>query len=482
MPAERPSAVPRLPAAPGLAALAPLAGAAPLAAAPPLTAHWADQLALPAFLLAAEGLAATAAWMEKALEAHTRSGLLQAADEADVPERAAEILRRLPTFLLSARILRFLAKAALVVGVASWALGDALREGLAGGGGIVPVPWTALGLALLLAFLVNFVVNDVLVGVLARRSADRRLLASLGLLRAMAVVTAPVRVPLRLLVRAVFRVSLEEPEADAREEVLDSVSEAEEEGTLSPTEAGMIHGVIGLSGRVASEVLIPRSQVSMLQADQPLAQAIAFAAEDGHTRLPVYGRDRDDVLGWVHARDLLRHAGTAGAEATPVRSILREAFFVPDSKPLDELFDELRERKVHLAIVVNDVGATAGIVTLEDLLEQIVGEIDDEHDTEAGRGARSEELGRGDVHLDAHMRMDDVNQLLRLGLPVQPGAYETLGGLLLHRLGHVPRPGETLSLEGATLTVAEADARRVTKVRVQVRRGPSAAPSPPRSA
>jgi len=473
MPAAVPILLAQAPAA------VPAAGWLAAQAAAPLAAGWVERLALPAFLLAAEALAATAAWMEKALEAHTHAGLMEAGDEAEAPERALEVLRRLPTFLLSARILRFLAKAALVVGVASWSLGDDIREGLADGAGFVPVPWSALGVALLLAFLVNFVVNDVLVGVLARRHADRRLVASLGLLRTMAVLTAPVRVPLRLLVRGVFRVSIEEPAADTRDEVLESVREGEEEGSVSPAEAGMIEAVMSLPSRTVRDVLVPRAQVSMLQADTPLVEAARFAAEDGHTRLPVYGRDRDEVLGWVHARDLLRLAGEGSAASAPVRTVMREPFFVPEGKPLDELLEEMRSKHVHLAVALNDLGATAGVVSLEDVLEQIVGDIQDELDADSTRALRPASLARGDMQVDARLRVEDVNRLLRLDLPLLPEAYETLGGLLLHRIGHVPQAGESLDVAGATLSVLEADPRKVKRVLVQLRKG---GPTPSASA
>jgi CBS domain containing-hemolysin-like protein len=217
-------------------------------------------------------------------------------------------------------------------------------------------------------------------------------------------------------------------------------------------------------------VLIPRAQVSMLQADTKLSDAIAFVREDGHTRLPVYGRDRDDVLGWVHARDLLAHAGKDSAHTTTVREIQRVPFFVPVNKPLNELLDEMRKRKVHLAIVLNEIGATAGVVSLEDLLEEIVGDIHDEHDVEERRLPRPEDVLKGDVPLDARLRVEDANRLLKLDLPLEPDAYDTLAGLLLHRLGRIPKAGESLALEGATLSVLEADERRVRRVRLLVDR------------
>ncbi len=457
----------------------PLTALAPLLSQAQLVADLAQDLGLLGVLLLAEALALFSAWAEKAFDAHSRAGIAEAARDRGSPERAERLLTAMPSFLLSVRILRFLGKAALVIGLASWVLGDQLRTGACDAAGLVPVPWAGLVAVLGLAFVLNFVVNDVLVGVLARRAPDRFLVGALPVLEALRVVAAPLRLPLALVVKGVFRVSLDASGPGAREEVRESVSEGEREGALSPIEAEMIESIIDLPKTNAGEVLIPRSQVSMLQADTRLVDAIAFVTEDGHTRLPIYGRDRDDVLGWMHVRDLLAHAGRESAQRLTVRELMRPPYFVPTSKPLHDLLDEMRVRKIHLAVVLNEIGATAGVVSLEDLLEQIVGDIHDEHDVEERRGPRSEDVHRGDVQVDARMRVEDANRLLKLLLPIDGEAYDTLAGLLLHRLGKVAQPGERLTLEGVTLTVTEADERRVKRVRVQAIRAAGPAPTAP---
>jgi CBS domain containing-hemolysin-like protein len=419
-----------------------------------------------AFLVGAELLAAFAAWSEKAFEAVSRADLLEAGRARGQEAQARRLLGALPTYLLSARVLRFLGKAALVVGLASWLLGDELASGTCEPGGLVPVPWSSLAGVLALAFGVNFVLNDVLVGVLARRSPERFLLGSARALDLLRWISAPIRLPLVGLVRLLFRVPLEPSDPGAREEVRETVTEGRREGTISTKEAEMIAGIIDLPRRTAGDVLIPRSQVSMLPADTTVADAVAFAREDGHSRVPVYGRDKDDVLGVLHVRDLLAHLEPGDADETRVRDLMRPPTFVPETKPLPALLEELRASKVHLAIVLNEIGATAGIVTVEDLLEEIVGEIHDEFDVDDRRLPRPEDLARGGVPLDAHTRVEETNRLLALALPLDGGAYDTLGGLLLHRLGRVPRAGDRLALPGVSITVLEADERRVKRVRL----------------
>lgn len=418
-----------------------------------------------AFLLGAEALAAFAAWSEKALDGVSRADLLEVGRARGLEGRARQLLASLPSYLLSARILRFVSKAALVVGLASWLLGDELSSGACQPGGLVPVPWASLAGVLGVAFGVNFVLNDVLVGVLARRAPERFLLGAGRALDLLRWVSAPVRLPLVGLVRLLFRVPLEPRDPGAREGVRETVTEGQREGTITTQEAEMIEGIINLPRSTASDILIPRSQVSMLPADTSLTEAIAFAREDGHSRVPVYGRDRDDVLGVLHVRELLRHVQPEDAGEKRVRDLMRPAFFVPETKPLHALLEEMRAGKVHLAVVLNELGATAGIVTIEDLLEQIVGEIHDEFDVDERRAPRPDDLARG-VALDAHTRVEEANRLLRLTLPVDGGAYDTLGGLLLHRLGRVPRAGDRLTLPGVSVTVLEADERRVKRVRL----------------
>lgn len=435
-------------------------------------ADWSGDLAFIGFLLGAEVLALVTAVSEQAAEAHTRSGIQEVARSRGQEERGRQLLERLPTYLLSARILRFLAKAALVVALAAWILGDALRQGSSQGAGLLgPVAWGLLTTVLGLAFAVNFVINDVLVGLFARRAPERLLLSLFPTLEAQRILSAPLRVPLTLLVRGLFGLALEGVGASAREEVRESVVEGQRGGALTPIEAQMMSGIMDLAGRTVGEVLVPRAQVSMLAAQTPVEAALAFVREDGHSRVPVYGRDKDDILGVLYARDLMAHAGQPSAATLTVRELMRPAYFVPETKRLHELLGEMKRRKNHLAVVVNELRGTAGVISIEDVLEQIVGPIQDEHDEEERRPLTPQALEKGPVELDARTPVEDANRSLALHLPLQSNAYDTLAGLLLHRMGKVPQNGERLVLEGLTLTVAEADERRVKRVRLELAPG-----------
>ncbi len=446
-----------------------LPSVAPLAVIPCAfaLAGWAADLGYLALLLGAEVLAVLAALSEKAAEASSRAGLLEALRARGQEAQATRLLERLPAYLFSARILRFLAKAALVVGLAVWLLVGPLEASLGSGGALLgPEAWGRLAVVLAASFVVNFVGNDVLVGLLARRAPDALLARLAPLLEAQRWITAPLRAPLRLLVRLAFGLDLEGPSGSAREEVRESVVEGHREGALTASEAQMMAGIMDLGGRTVGEVLVPRAQVSMLPADTRVEQALAFVREDGHSRVPVYGRDKDDVLGVLYARDLLAHAGQASAAALTVRELMRPAYFVPESKRLHELLGEMKRRKNHLAVVVDELRATAGVISIEDVLEQIVGPIEDEHDEE-GRAPTPQALARGAVELDARTPVEDVNRSLALALPLDGEAYDTLAGLLLHRLGKVPQAGERLVVDDLSLTVADADERRVKRVRLE---------------
>lgn len=437
-------------------------------------AHWTGDVALVGFLLVCEAVALVAAATEKALESHSRSGVLEAARERGLEKRGQRLLDRLPTYLLSARILRFLGKAALVVGIAAWLLGDALRQGTSGGAGLLGVvAWGRLAAVLGLAFAVNFVLNDVLIGVFARRGTETFLLAWFPLLEVQRLLSAPLRAPLTFLVRTTLGVQLEAESQGAREEVRESVVEGQREGALSPVEAQMIGSIMDLQSRKVADVLVPRARVSMLQADTRVSDALIFVREDGHSRVPVYGRDKDDVLGMLYARDLLALAGTTQATELSVRELMRPAYFVPETKRLPELLSEMKRRQNHLAVVVTELRGTAGVISIEDVLEQIVGPIQDEHDEETADAATArrplsrEALERGPLEVDARTHVDEANAALSLALPME-AEYDTLAGLLLHRLGKVPQPGERLSLDEVTLTVSEADERRVKRVRLDL--------------
>lgn len=424
----------------------------------PLLASLAD-LTFVAYLVVAEALVVFCTWSAVALEDFSRAQLLERTAEGAARTALEAQLEHTGAHELSVRLVRFLGSAMLVVGIAYLALHDHFTEV---GSSKPGFPWAGVATAVGVTFLLNFVVNDVLVRLLAHRHPNRFLITALPYLEGLRRVTAPIRLPLVGITRLVFRVPLEEPESTAREEVLESVEEGEREGSLSPDEADMIESIIDLDRSTVEEICTPRGEIAMVHEDTHLDEAAKLMLEHGHRRVPVYGRDRDDVLGVVYALDLLAHV-VRGRSDRSVRDVMRSPFFVPEGKPLNDLLDEMRGRRISLAIVLNEFGGTAGVVTMDDVLEEIVGEIEDEHDSEGPRVI----LEDGAAVVDGRTPIEDVNEALSISLPVHED-FETVGGLLFHQLGAVPQVGDRLTVEGVRLTVTEADARTVQQLRIRV--------------
>jgi CBS domain containing-hemolysin-like protein len=439
-----------------------------------------SDLGTAAFLVGAEALAAFSVWCQVALERHSRARLLELAVPLGRRARVEALLKDLGAYELSVRLTRFLGKALLVLGVAYVALRERLGE-VRRAGLVLPgdLPWGVLVLIVAVTFLLNFVVNDLLVGFLARGRPNRFLVRALPALDVIRIATAPFRLPLSLLVRALFRVRLEEGSRSAREEVLDLVEEGEREGSFATAEADMIGAIMDLPTETAGDILIPRADVSMIRADATLAEAVAFVNEDGHSRVPAYGADRDDVLGVLYARDLLGFWGKPEVARLKVRDVMRPVYFVPASKTLPDLLVEMRTRKVHIAVVLNEFRGTAGIITVEDLLERIVGDIEDEYDEPlAARAAFADgSVSRDSMDVEGRALLEDVNRAIGVSLPLDED-FETVGGLVFHRLGRVPKVGDRLRVEDVDFTVMDADDRTVKRVRLEVR-GPA---DPPRKA
>ncbi len=245
------------------------------------------------------------------------------------------------------------------------------------------------------------------------------------------------------------------------EEVLrDMIDVAESDEVIEETERVMIHSIFELGDTVVREIMVPRPDMVTVSADDPLPAVVDVILAAGHSRIPVYREDRDKIIGLVYAKDVLRLLHTAGPDADWM-SILRAPYFVPELKQVDALLRELQSAKVHLAIVVDEYGATAGLVTIEDILEEIVGEIVDEYDQEE---ALVERLPSGEYRIDARMPVDDLGELLTCELPAEE--WDTVGGLLFGLLGHVPEPGEHVEVDGLRLTAERVQGRRIAKVLV----------------
>ena len=235
-----------------------------------------------------------------------------------------------------------------------------------------------------------------------------------------------------------------------------------EQGILEAEEEQMIAAVIELGDRRAHEVMVPRTSIVALPATATIDESIDRIVEGGHSRIPVYDESVDEIIGILYAKDLLPFLKTSDRPRPSVRALLRTPLFVPESTSVDDLLHEFQRRKVHIAIVLDEYGGTAGLVTIEDLLEEIVGEIQDEYDVEEPMVTR---LSDTEVRLDGRANVDELEGLFDMTLGLEDeDEYDTVGGLIYHRIGGVPKPGDQVHMDGVTLTVETTDGRRVGKV------------------
>jgi putative hemolysin len=237
-----------------------------------------------------------------------------------------------------------------------------------------------------------------------------------------------------------------------------------EQGVLEAEEEQMINSIIELGERRLHEVMIPRIAIVSLSASATLDEAIDKVVDEGHSRIPVYEESIDEVVGILYAKDLLPILKAGGGPRPELRSLLRTPVFVPESMTIDDLLHEFQRRKVHIAIVLDEYGGTAGLLTIEDLLEEIVGEIQDEYDTEEPMVVR---ISDDEARIDGRADVDDLAELFDTTLGLEDeDEYDTVGGLIYHRIGGVPSPGDVVEVDGLELTVETIDGRRVGKVLV----------------
>ena len=249
-----------------------------------------------------------------------------------------------------------------------------------------------------------------------------------------------------------------------------------EQGVLEAEEEQMINAVIELGSRRVHEVMVPRIAMATIQATATFDEAIETIVEHGHSRIPVYDESVDEILGILYAKDLLPFLRESAGPRPDLRTLLRTPVYIPASMTVDDLLHEFQRRKVHLAIVLDEYGGTAGLVTIEDLLEEIVGEIQDEYDVEEPMIVR---LSDDEARLDGRASVDDLAELFDTNLGLEDeDEYDTVGGLIYHRIGGVPTPGDRVEVNGLTLTVESTDGRRVGKVLAVRRRDETGGPTP----
>jgi putative hemolysin len=233
-----------------------------------------------------------------------------------------------------------------------------------------------------------------------------------------------------------------------------------EEDVIEREERQLIHSIIEFGDTVVREVMVPRPDMVAVEARASVSDAMELVMSAGYSRIPVYEQGIDDIAGILYAKDLMR-AIREGRADEQVRDLIRPARFVPETKRVAELMPDMQKSKTHMAVVVDEHGGTAGIVTLEDLLEELVGEIVDEYDVEE---APVEPLPDGGVRVSARMPIDELNELLGAEFP--EGDYDTVGGLVYFLLGHVPAEGETVDYDGHRLHAERVQGRRIGRVRV----------------
>ncbi len=249
------------------------------------------------------------------------------------------------------------------------------------------------------------------------------------------------------------------------EELLLMVNVGEEEGLIEPDERQMIEGIFSFGETVVSEVMIPRVDIIALECNATVDVALDVAIAHGHSRIPVYEENIDQVIGVLYVKDLLPSL-RAGKHDLPLRGLLRPPYFVPETMKVDALFKDLQARKVHLAIAVDEYGGTAGLVTIEDLLEEIVGEIQDEYDADE---PSIQVVGEGELIADARIPIDDIND--HTGLELHSEESDRIGGLIYERLGRVPLVGDTVELaEGVNVTVLSIEGLRPRQLRITYQR------------
>jgi CBS domain containing-hemolysin-like protein len=319
---------------------------------------------------------------------------------------------------------------------------------------------SALIFAIIVVSLLGFIVLGVAPETLGRQKSDR-----------ISLMTAPIALTIKPIIWPIAKLLVaignaltpgkgfkEGPFATA-EDLRDLVDQAEEADVIEDEERQMIHSVFELGDTVAREVMVPRTEMVWIEKGKTLRQAISLSLRSGYSRIPVIGEDSDDIVGVVYLKDISRRIfENSEAERTElVENLMRAAYFVPDSKPADELLRDMQAARVHLAVVIDEYGGTAGLVTIEDILEEIVGEIADEYDTHA---PEVNELGPNVYRVSARIHLDDLAGLINVNLSSDDEGVDTLSGYLAKQLERIPIPGTSIVIEGWEFVAERAAGRR----------------------
>ena len=252
-----------------------------------------------------------------------------------------------------------------------------------------------------------------------------------------------------------------DPDKATEDDIIELIEDAEEIGALEESQKDMLNNIFEFDDITAAEIMTPRTDMIAVEVTDPLSDALALAIENGYSRLPIYEEDIDHILGILYIKDLLPYVGKALPKAVNTRTLLRDTYFVPDTKKCDELFEEMNEKHLQMAIIVDEYGGVAGIVTIEDLLESIVGNMQDEFDHEE---EEITQLDEDSFEVDGTLSISELGELLDCEFP--EGDYDTVAGFLLDLLGHIPEEDDETVIEyqDLTFTIQEMDDRRIEQV------------------
>jgi len=262
----------------------------------------------------------------------------------------------------------------------------------------------------------------------------------------------------------VMETTPEEQQEEKQEEFLTGLEQHRTEGVLDEEQQEMIENVLELSETTAGEIMTPRTDIVAVEVKSDLQEVLRTITDAGHTRVPVCEKNIDNIIGLIYAKDLLGEIGKS-PEEFKLRDKMRQAYFVPETKPLRVLLHEFQTQKQHIAIVLDEYGGTAGIVTLEDILEELVGEITDEYEKTPAEPVKK--IDHNTIEVDARTYVDDLNDRFELNLP-EDEDYDTIGGFVFSRLGYIPQAGESFDYENLKFTISAAEARKIKRVKIHI--------------
>jgi CBS domain containing-hemolysin-like protein len=413
------------------------------------------------FWLAVGGLVLTclAAIGARSLAEFSRHELEEICRRRNAQHRLGEILRSYDQAGLAAETLRVVGTAVLTVSGAFWVWS---KWG--------PPHWTFLTFSVAAGGLLLLAVEIWIPWAFARLWAEPFLYRTWPLWRALSFLLAPLVLGARFVDTVLHRVAGRLPEVPDEEsfedEIRTIVTEGHREGLLEEDAREMIEGVIELSDVDVSEIMTPRTDMVSIPLSLSWQEMLEFVVRVHHTRIPVYDQNRDDIIGILYTKDLLPELAKPGDEPRPPwKSLLREPCFVPETKKVDVLLQEFQQTRNHMVIVLDEYGGVSGLVSMEDVLEEIVGEIIDESDKDLVDGIR--EIDHRTAEALGKVHIDEINERLALELP-DDGDFDTIGGFVFTELGHVPAVKEELVWHNVRITVLEATRRRIQRVRLEV--------------